>query len=142
MLATSPVSRSTSAIATPVRRRSVRASCFIRRPRPGHDRGTGSGWPPTGLDPPHQPTQLAHGLLQQVGVGRVVDVGLHHGGVDPQLAGPQQLAGGQLGHQRGVQLIDHLGPAADQLDQRGRVRHRPVQSGLAENENINPNPTM
>ena len=30
--ATWPVSRSTSAIATPARRRSVRASCFIRRP--------------------------------------------------------------------------------------------------------------
>jgi hypothetical protein len=72
-------------------------------------------------------------MLQQVGVGRVVDVGLHHRGIDPQLAGPQQLAGGELGHQRGVQLINHLGAGPpDQLDQRGRVRHGPVQADAAE----------
>jgi hypothetical protein len=66
-------------------------------------------------------------------MGRVVDVGLDHGGVDPQLAGPQQLALGELGHQGGVQLLDHLrsGPA-DQLDQGGRMGHGPVQTDAAE----------
>jgi hypothetical protein len=63
---------------------------------------------PAGLDPADQPTQLAHRVLQQVGVGRIVDVGLDHRGVHPQLAGPQQLAGGELGDQGGVQLLDHL----------------------------------
>jgi hypothetical protein len=69
-------------------------------PEPGPAGGT------AGLDAADQPTKLADGVLQQVGVGEVVNVGLHHGGVDPQLAGPQQRAGGQLGHQRGVQLLD------------------------------------
>jgi hypothetical protein len=65
-------------------------------------------------------------------VGRVVDVGLHHGGVGPQPAGPQHPVGGQPGHQRGVELPDDLGAGAtDQLDQRGRMRHRPVQADAA-----------
>ena len=85
------------------------------------------------LDAPHQPTQLAHGLLQQIRVGRVVDVGLHHRGIHPQLAGPQQLVGGQLGHQRLVELLDHLrSGATDQLDQRGRMRDGLVQAEAAE----------
>jgi hypothetical protein len=72
-------------------------------------------------------------MLQQVGVGRVVNVGLHYGGIHPQLAGTQQLAGGQLGHQGGVQLLDHLGPGPpDQLDQGGRVGHGPIQGNAAE----------
>jgi hypothetical protein len=33
----------------------------------------GPGGRPLGLDPPHQPTQLAHRPLQQVRVGRIVD---------------------------------------------------------------------
>jgi hypothetical protein len=48
------------------------------------------------LEAPHQPAEGAHRLLEQVGVGRVVDVGLHDGGVDPEFAGAQQLVGGQL----------------------------------------------
>jgi hypothetical protein len=72
-------------------------------------------------------------VLQQVGVGWVVDVGLDHGGVDPQLAGPQHPVGGQLGQQRGVELPDHFGAgAAHQLDQGSRVRHRPIQRDAAE----------
>jgi hypothetical protein len=47
-----------------------------RRPAPIPEPGPAGR--PTTLDAPHQPTQLAHRLLQQVGVGRVVDVGLHH----------------------------------------------------------------
>ena len=59
-------------IATPVRRRRVRAGCFIRRPaRPDPGSGTRSGWRTPGLDPADQPTQLAHRAFQQVGVGRV-----------------------------------------------------------------------
>jgi hypothetical protein len=34
-----------------------------------------------------------------------------HGGVDAQLAAAQQLACGELGQQRGIQLLDDLGPA-------------------------------
>jgi hypothetical protein len=57
----------------------------------------------------------------------VVDVGLHHGGVHPQLAPTQQLAGDQLAEQGAIQLPDDLrAGATHQLDQRGGVRHRPV----------------
>jgi hypothetical protein len=68
-------------------------------------------------------------VLQQVGVGGVVDVGLDHGGVDPQLAGPQQLAGGQLGDQGGVQLLDDLGAGPMRHNRRHEIesltsRHR------------------
>jgi hypothetical protein len=70
-----------------------------------------------GLDPPDEPTQPGHGLLQQVGIGRVVDVGLHHGGIHPQLAAPQQLVLGELVQQRAIELLDDLrAGAADQLD--------------------------
>jgi hypothetical protein len=128
------VSRSTSAIATPVRRRSVRASRL--HPPPGGPATVAEPGPAGGtaaLDPADQPTQLADRTLQQVGVGRVVDVGLDYRGVDPQLAGPQQPVAGQLRHQGGVQLLDHLGAGAtDQLDQRGRMRHGPVQTDAAE----------
>jgi hypothetical protein len=63
----------------------------------------------------------------------MVDVGLDHGGVHPQLAPPQQLGRSQLGHQGGVELLDggRAGPT-HQLDQRGRMRHRPVQADTAE----------
>jgi len=71
---------------------------------------SGPGRCPVGLDAAHQPANLAHGLLQQVGVGRVVDVGLHHGGVHPQLAPAQQLVVGELSQQRVVELGDDLGP--------------------------------
>jgi hypothetical protein len=115
-------------IATPVRRRSVRAGCLHPPPsRPAAVPEPGPAGGPAALDAPHQPTDLAHGLLQQVGVGWVVDVGLDHGGVHPQLAAPQQLVAGQLAQQSGNQLVNHLGAStADQLDQRGRMRHRPV----------------
>jgi hypothetical protein len=85
-----------------------------------------------GLEASDQPTELSDRVLQQVGVGRVVDVGLHHGGVHPQLASPQQLAGGEFGHQGGVQLLDRLrAGSAHQLDQRGGMGHRPVQADPA-----------
>jgi hypothetical protein len=58
----------------------------------------GPGRRPAGFDPPDQPTELAESLRtacsEQVGVGRVVDVGLDDRGVHPQLAGPQQLVRG------------------------------------------------
>jgi hypothetical protein len=96
------------------------------RPTTVTKRGPGGRTPR--LDPPHQPTELPDRVLQQVGVGREVNVGLHHGGVDPQLAGAQQLVGGQLAKQRTVEPLDHLrAGTVDQLDQGGRVRHRPLQ---------------
>jgi len=92
----------------------------------------GLGGCATGLDAAHQPTEFADGLLQQVRVGRVVDVGLHHGGVDSQLARPQQLVVGELCHQRGVELCDGDWPgAADQLDQGRGVWNRLVQADAA-----------
>jgi hypothetical protein len=65
--------------------------------RPASIAEPGPAGRPTALDPADQPTELADRTLQQIGVGRVVDVGLDHGGVDPQLGGPQQLALGELG---------------------------------------------
>src|SRR4029453_14426379 len=43
------------------------------------------------LDPPDQPAQLAHGLLPQIGVGGIVDVGLHHGVSPRSLPPPSSL---------------------------------------------------
>ena len=80
-----------------------------------------------------QPAEGAHGVLEQVGVGGMVDVGLDDGGVDAQLAAAQDPLAGQLCQQRGVELVDRLGAgAADQLDQGGRVRHGLVQVDVAE----------
>ena len=64
----------------------------------------------TPLNAADQPTQLADRVLEQVGVGGVVDIGLDHGGVDPQLPGPQQLVVAQLAEQRLVELVDDPGP--------------------------------
>jgi len=96
----------------------------VAEPVPEPDPGRRSARP----DPADQPTELADRVLQQVGIGRVVDVGGDHGGVDAQFAATQQLVAGELGHQRRVELLEDLrAGAADQLDQRGRVRHRLVQ---------------
>ncbi len=85
------------------------------------------------LEAPHQPAEGAHRLLEQVGVGRVVDVGLHDGGVDPEFAGAQQLVGGQLAQQRGVELLDHArAGATHQLAQGSGVWDGPVQGDAAE----------
>jgi hypothetical protein len=128
------VSRSTSPIATPGPPPQRARQLFhppASRPATVAEPGPADGT--AALDTPHQPTDLAHRPLQQIGVGRVVDVGLHHGGVEPQLAAPQQLVGGQLGQQRLVELRDDLrAGATNQLDQRGRMRHRPVQAEAAE----------
>jgi hypothetical protein len=71
----------------------------------------------TPLNAADQPTQLADRVLEQVGVGGVVDVGLDHGGVDPQLPGPQQLVVAQLAEQRLVELPDDPRAAAtEELD--------------------------
>jgi hypothetical protein len=40
----------------------------------------------TPFDPPNQLGGPAERLLKQVSIGREVDVGFDHGGVDPQLA--------------------------------------------------------
>ena len=86
-----------------------------------------------GAQPPDQPTGGADGPLQQVGVGREVDVGLDDGGVDAQLTGAQQLVPCELAQQRRVELGDRLGAGpTDQLDQGGRVRHGLVQRDPAE----------
>jgi hypothetical protein len=80
-----------------------------------------------------QPAEYAHGVLQQVSVGGMVDVGGDDGGVDAQLAAAQQLAGRQLGQQRGVELAEHLwAGAADELAQRGRVWDGLIQGDAAE----------
>jgi len=85
------------------------------------------------LEAPHQPADRAHRLLQQVGVGRVVDVGLHHRGVHPQLAGAQQLVAGELAQQRGVELADDLrAGTAHELAEGGGVRDGLVQRDAAE----------
>jgi hypothetical protein len=55
------------------------------------------------------------------------------GGVDAQLAGAQQLVGGDLAQQRGVELLDHArAGAAHQLAQGGGVRDGPVEWDAAE----------
>jgi hypothetical protein len=73
------------------------------------------------VDAADQPAEDAHGVLQQVGVGGMIDVGGDDGGVDAQLAAAQQLASRQLRQQRGVELAEHLWAGApDELAQRGR----------------------
>jgi len=53
----------------------------------------------------HQPRDCAHGVPQQSGVGREMDIGFHHGGVDAQpLAILQTELDGGLHHR----LIDRL----------------------------------
>lgn len=84
------------------------------------------------LDPPGQPAEGAHRMLQQVGVGGMVDVGRDDGGVDPERAAAQQLLAGELAKQRGVALGDHLrAGAADQLDQGRGMWHRRIQPDAA-----------
>jgi hypothetical protein len=83
-------------------------------------------------DAADQPAERADRVLQQVGVGGMVDVGGDDGGVDAELAGSQQLACDQLGQQRVVEPVDRLrAGAADQLDQGGRVRDGLVQADVA-----------
>jgi hypothetical protein len=85
------------------------------------------------LEAPHWPAEGAHRLLKQVGVGRVVDVGLHDGGIHAQLTGAQQLVGGELAQERGVELLDHArAGAAHELAEGGGVRDGPVQ-GMRQN---------
>ena len=93
----------------------------------------GPGGRAAGLESPDQPTGGADGALEQVGVGRKVDIGLDHGRVDAQLAGAQQLVTRELAQQRRVELLDRCrAGSADQLDQRGRMGHRLVQRDPAE----------
>jgi hypothetical protein len=59
-------------------------------------------------DPLDRPREDASGIAQQRAVGRVVDVGLHDGGVDPQPPPTRDLLRDGDPHQLGVDLRDHL----------------------------------
>jgi hypothetical protein len=50
----------------------------------------------TRLNMAHQPTEFADRLLEQIRVGREVDVGLHHGGVDPSFRPRSSLSSRSL----------------------------------------------
>jgi hypothetical protein len=81
----------------------------------GTRRGAGS------LDARHDPGDAPHRLGQQPGVGGVVNVGRHHGGVGADFPHPQQLRLHRLG-QRLVELVDHLVPTpGGDLHQGGRM---------------------
>src|SRR6202166_1445839 len=59
-------------------------------------------------NPFHRADQNSHAIAQQARIGRIVDVGLHHGGVHAHSAPRRQPVGlGQL-HQPLVNLLDHL----------------------------------
>jgi len=96
-------------------------------------RAAGAGGPTGGLDPRHDPADAPHRLGQQAGVGGVVNVGRHHGGVGADFSHPQQLALGGLGQQGLVERLDHLAPTSGgDLHEGGRVRHLPVDADAAE----------
>jgi len=70
----------------------------------------GPGRAPGRLHPLAGGHQLADRPRQQPHIGRVGHVRCDHGRVDPQLAAAQQLVVGELAKQRGVELLDDLGP--------------------------------
>ena len=63
-------------------------------------------------DPFHGADQNPHAVAQQARIGRIVDVGLHHGGVHAHSAPSRQPVGLRQLHQPLVNLLDHLGPTA------------------------------
>jgi hypothetical protein len=75
----------------------------------------------TGLGVADQPTELSDRVLQHVGVGRVVDVGLDHRGVHPQLAAQQLVAHGDLPRQA---LVAQPVAVVEMQLQQGVDRHR------------------
>ena len=58
----------------------------------------------------HDAGQHPHAVAQQAGVGRVVDVGLHHGGIDAHFAPLDHPFVLGDGHDSLVKLSDHLWP--------------------------------
>jgi hypothetical protein len=72
-------------------------------------------------------------LPGQARVGRIADVGLDHGGVDPHRAGAKAGLPLGLADHHSSQLVDCLGSEpADQLAHRGLIRHPSCQRQQAE----------
>src|ERR1039458_6372128 len=67
----------------------------------------GSSFPRDVLDLLHAPDQHPHSIPQQAAVGRVVDVGLHHGSVHAHLASFDYLFLARDGHHARMDLLDH-----------------------------------
>ncbi len=101
------------------------------RPAPVTKHGAGGG--PGGLEACHQPPGPGHCFGQQPGVGGVLDVSRHHGGVGADFSRLYQLRLDRFGQQRLVERGDRLvsAPGGD-LHQGGRVRHFAVNVDAAE----------
>jgi hypothetical protein len=123
----------------PRRRREGRAASCVD-PQPGHDPGTGSGGPPLGLDPSHQPTQLAHRPSSRSASVGWSNVGLHHGGVHPQLGPRSSLSWASLatsaafswpitsGPPRPTSLTSVVGCGTGRSSPRRQNRRHPIES--------------
>jgi hypothetical protein len=84
-------------------------------------------------DPPTGRCDATNRLGQQTRVGGIGDVRRHHRGVDPDPGAAQQFRLRRLGQQRLVQPVHRDRAAAGgQLHQRGRMRHRLLQTDPAE----------
>ena len=62
------------------------------------------------LDLLHRPRQHPRAVPQQTAVGRIVDVGFHHRGIDPQLSPTRHSLFLRQLHDPLVQLLDHFRP--------------------------------
>src|SRR5580658_3295478 len=67
------------------------------------------------LDLLHRPRQHPRTVPQQTAVGRIVDIGFHHRGIDPQLSPTRHSLFLRQLHDPLVQLLDHFRP--DELPQ-------------------------
>src|SRR6266481_2753397 len=76
------------------------------------------------LDLLHRPRQHPHAVAQQRGVGRVVDVGFHHRGIDAHAATLDDLMFLGNGHHAPVDLFDDVRPQGyTELAHRLGIRH-------------------